>query len=254
MVDASTPFELSATNEVVNSGENDFQLSAGTLMGVRSRPCPCCKKMFKTERLGEHIRKMHNDFWNGAFTVQALEAAITEKRLASITTEYEDHDQNYLVCLACNSIRTTDRNHFTKNGERHLNAHIEECKKLLAQKTGKKYTPEAVSIITNLQLQLDHFKRLDAYCRKHHTEDTETSDKLQAAEAKLKIQEQELFDLETERNLYKEKCTRYNKVGRAAYNNLTQMDALLSKVYQKDAKALEKFALLLGEARAFLQM
>jgi hypothetical protein len=150
--------------------ENDFVLTAGTTMGVRTRPCPCCKKTYKVERLGEHVKKYHKDFWLALFTVGTLQASIEDKALVKCTIAENDHDQKFLICLACDSIRTTDRDHFKKNGEVHSNQHYEACTKMIAEKQGVAYVPKSKTDMEKILAQLDKYKRKAALCDRDHSD------------------------------------------------------------------------------------
>ena len=150
--------------------QNDFEISAGTLVGKNYRDCPVCKKKQKVERLGEHVHKHHPEFWSALFSIESLEASITEKALVKCTIAEGDHDQKFLICLACDSIRTTDRNHFQKNGEIHLNTHIETATKMIAARKGTKYVPKKQTDIENLLTQLDKYKRRAKMCEHEHSD------------------------------------------------------------------------------------
>lgn len=148
--------------------QNDFEISVGTKMGVNSRICPVCKKKQKVERLGEHVHKHHPEFWAALFSVESLQKAIDDKALVACTIAEADHDQKFLVCLACDSIRTTDRNHFQKNGEVHLNSHLEMATRMIATRRGVKYVPKAETDMQKLLAQLDKYKRIAKMCEHEH--------------------------------------------------------------------------------------
>lgn len=251
MSDCLPPIEPVA-NEIVDSAFDDapFELSAGTIAGRNKRFCPCCKKEFKVERLGEHIKKSHPEYWTQAFTVEALEHAIAENRLVGVKVAYEDHDQDFLICLACNSIRTTDRNHFQKNGQRHLDQHKEECKKMLASKTGQKYTTKDEDVMTRVLKQLDKLKRDEAYCRKYHSD--ETMDKLTDAEREIQILKDKMIDLESERNSLQRCYKEQKETGRVLYQCLKVISDDLLNVYNRKQESLDRTSKLIGECMGYL--
>jgi len=163
-MDASTP--------IVDAElfQNDFMISAGTTKGKTYRDCPVCKKKQKVERLGEHVHKHHPDFWTALFSIESLQKAIDDKALVPCTVAEADHDQKFLVCLACDSVRTTDRNHFQKNGEIHLNTHLETATKMIATRRGVKYVPKKQTDIEALLTQLDKYKRQAKMCEHEHAD------------------------------------------------------------------------------------
>jgi len=150
--------------------QNDFELSVGTKMGVNSRICPVCKKSQKVERLGEHVHKKHPEFWAALFSIESLQKAIDDKALVACTIAEADHDHKFLVCLACDSVRTTDRNHFQKNGEVHLNSHLEMATRMIATRRGVKYVPKAQTDMQKLLTQLDKYKRMAKMCEHEHSD------------------------------------------------------------------------------------
>jgi hypothetical protein len=150
--------------------DTEFVLTDGTIMGKKVRPCPCCEKSYKVERIGEHVKKFHPAFWSALFTVETLQASIDNTTLVSCTIAEKDHDQNFLVCLACDSIRTTDRSHFKKNGKVHTDLHIEMCTKMIANKQGKEYVPKSKTDLLKLQEQLDKYRRMAATCQRDHAD------------------------------------------------------------------------------------
>jgi hypothetical protein len=150
--------------------DNDFQLSAVTLSGKTIRNCPVCERSFKVERIGEHVRKNHHEFWLNLFTVESLNHSIDHQQLIKCTVQEKDHDQKVLVCLACNSLRTTDRDHFNKNGEVHATIHYEACAKMIAEKQGTLYLPKDKAEIETLRQQLEVFKRKAAMCDRDHSD------------------------------------------------------------------------------------
>jgi hypothetical protein len=150
--------------------QNDFELSVGTKMGVNSRICPVCKKKQKVERLGEHVHKHHPEFWAALFPIESLQKALDDKALVACTIAEADHDQKFLVCLACDSVRTTDRNHFQKNGEVHLNSHLEMATRMIATRRGVKYVPKAETDMQKLLTQLDKYKRIAKMCEHDHSD------------------------------------------------------------------------------------
>lgn len=150
--------------------QNDFQISAETTGGKKYRDCPVCKKVQKVERLGEHVHKHHPDFWSALFSTESLQKAIDDKALVPCTVAEGDHDQKFLVCLACDSVRTTDRNHFQKNGEIHLNTHLETATKMIATRKGVAYVPKKVTDMENILRQLDKYKRMAKMCDHEHTD------------------------------------------------------------------------------------
>jgi hypothetical protein len=150
--------------------QNDFELSANTIKGKVKRDCPVCKKSHKVEQLGEHVHKQHPEFWSALFSIESLEKAIQNKSLVRCTIAESDHDQAFLVCLECNSIRTTDRNHFQKNGDRHLEGHLEIATRMIAKRRGVKYVPRAQTDMENILRQLDKFKRQAKYCEHEHSD------------------------------------------------------------------------------------
>ena len=177
--------------------DSEFTLTEGTLAGKKVRPCPCCEKNYKVERIGEHVKKFHPAFWSALFTVDALQASINNTALVACTIAEKDHDQNFLVCLACDSIRTTDRNHFKKNGKVHSDLHIEMCTKMIANKQGKEYVPKTKTDLLKLQEQLDKYRRMAATCQRDHADlGAAICDKEEAERALLaiKIAEKDLQD------------------------------------------------------------
>ena len=167
----STTTEIVDTPHIVDPEEvNDFEISVGTLVGKNKRNCPCCKKMFKVEALGPHVKKSHPPFWSALFTVESLQSSIENKQLVSCTVADGDHDQKFLICLACDSIRTTDRAHFKKNGKIHEDAHYEKCTQMIATRNGVQYIPKAKTDMEKLLTQLDKYKRIAKICEHEHSD------------------------------------------------------------------------------------
>jgi len=146
----------------------EFEPSVGTVSGVNKRFCPSCKKGCKVERLGEHVKKAHPEFWDALFTVETLQHSIDNKCLVRCTIADNDHDQKFLICLACDSVRTTDRDHFKKNGDVHANQHYEMATKMIAKKQGVKYVPRATTNVEKLLTQLEKYKRRAFECDRDH--------------------------------------------------------------------------------------
>ena len=138
--------------------DNDYQLSASTSGGNKTRGCPVCKKLFKMERLGKHVREKHRTEYEALFTVARLSDCIEHKQLTKFTVQYEEKDTDFLHCFACCSVRTTDRNHF-QGKETHLAEHVELAEKLIAKKTGVKYVPVTTTEVAKLKRELDRVKR-----------------------------------------------------------------------------------------------
>lgn len=164
---------------------NDFEISAGTQQGNKKRQCPCCKKNFKVEDLGPHVKSKHAAFWSALFTVETLQASIDTKGLAHCSVAYGDHDQKFMVCLACDSIRTTDRNHFQKNGKLHEDTHYEKCTQMIAVRKGVQYVPKAQTDMEKLLTQLDKYKRMAKMCEHNHSDVGAAISDKEDAEAKL---------------------------------------------------------------------
>jgi len=146
----------------------DFEPSVGTISGINKRYCPSCKKGCKVERLGEHVKKTHPEFWEALFTIETLQQSIDTKSLVRCTIAEGDHDQKFLICLACDSVRTTDRDHFKKNGDVHANQHYEIATKMIAKKQGVKYVPRATTNMEKLLTQLEKYKRRAFECDRDH--------------------------------------------------------------------------------------
>jgi hypothetical protein len=189
----------------------EFEPSVGTVSDINKRYCPSCKKGFKVARLGEHVRKAHPEFWEALFTVETLQHSIDNKCLVRCTIAEKDHDQKFLICLACDSIRTTDRDHFKKNGKIHSDQHFEAATKLLAKKKGEQYVPLATTNMEKLLTQLDKYKRRAFECDRDHDNfsllESERDDALMslaAAETKLKQADRDAASL-TKRLEYKNK-------------------------------------------------
>ena len=147
---------------------DEFQLTDGTIAGKNKRACPGCKHIFKAERLGEHVHKLHPALWDGLFTVETLQESIDQKQLVKCTIAEGDHDTKFLICLACDSIRTTDRNHFQKNGKVHIDQHCEMATKMIAKKNGVAYVPKYKSDLETALALIDKLKRQRAICEKEH--------------------------------------------------------------------------------------
>ena len=147
---------------------DEFQSSTGTIGGKNKRPCPGCKKDIKVDRLGEHVHKLHPALWDGLFTVETLQESIDQKQLVKCTMAEGDHDTKFLICLACDSIRTTDRNHFQKNGKVHIDQHCEIATKMIAKKNGVSYVPKYKSDLETALALIDKLKRQRAICEKEH--------------------------------------------------------------------------------------
>lgn len=150
----------------------DFQPSIGTIDGKNKRACPSCKKEFKVERLGEHVKKHHPEFWDALFTVETLEASIKNEDLVKCSIAEDDHDQKFLICLACDSIRTTNRDHFKKNGKTHANQHYEMATKMIAKKKGVAYLPKYKTDLETALTMLDKYKRYHHDCLRDHEDVT----------------------------------------------------------------------------------
>lgn len=164
---------------------NDFEVSAGTIAGKNKRLCPCCKKNYKVEDLGPHVKSKHPVFWSALFTVDTLQASIDTKGLVHCSVAYGDHDQKFLVCLACDSVRTTDRNHFQKNGKIHEDSHYEKCTQMIAVRKGVQYVPKAQTDMEKLLTQLDKYKRMAKMCEQNHSDIGAAISDKEDAEAKL---------------------------------------------------------------------
>ena len=147
---------------------DEFQESTGTVSGKNKRPCPGCQKDVKVERLGEHVRKLHPALWDGLFSVETLQESIDHKQLVKCTMAEGDHDTKFLICLACDSIRTTDRNHFQKNGKVHIDRHCEAATKMIAKKNGVAYVPKYKSDLDTALAMIDKLKRQRDICKKEH--------------------------------------------------------------------------------------
>jgi len=154
--------------DVVKLLNDEFQISAETTSGKKKRPCPGCKQEVKVERLGEHVHKLHPTLWDGLFTVETLQESIDQKQLVKCTIAEGDHDTKFLICLACDSIRTTDRNHFQKNGKVHIDQHCEMATKMIAKKNGVAYVPKYKSDLETALALIDKLKRQRAICEKEH--------------------------------------------------------------------------------------
>jgi len=180
---------------------NDFEISAGTLHGNKKRLCPCCKKNYKVEDLGPHVKSKHPAFWSALFTVETLEASIDTKGLVHCSVAYGDHDQKFMICLACDSIRTTDRNHFQKNGKLHEDSHYEKCTQMIAVRKGIQYVPKAQTDMEKLLTQLDKYKRMAKMCEHNHSDiGAAMSDK---EDAEVKLAQVELHNKELTSTLEK---------------------------------------------------
>jgi len=167
----STSTEIVTTPRIVDPEEvNDFEISVGTIAGKNKRNCPCCKKSFKVEELGRHVKKSHLPFWSALFTIESLQSSIENNQLVSCTVAEGDHDQKFLICLACDSIRATDRAHFKKNGKIHEDAHYEKCTQMIATRRGVSYVPKAQTDMEKLLTQLDKYKRMAKMCEHEHSD------------------------------------------------------------------------------------
>ena len=164
---------------------NDFEVSAGTIAGKNKRLCPCCKKNYKVEDLGPHVKSKHPVFWSALFTVDTLQTSIDTKGLVHCSIAYGDHDQKFMVCLACDSIRTTDRNHFQKNGKLHEDSHYEKCTQMIAVRKGIQYVPKAQTDMEKLLTQLDKYKRMAKMCEHNHSDIAAAMSDKEDAEVKL---------------------------------------------------------------------
>lgn len=173
---------------------NDFQLSIGTIDGRNKRPCPSCKKEFKVERLGEHVKKHHPEFWDALFTVETLEASIKNEELVKCTIAEGDHDQKFLICLACDSIRTTNRDHFKKNGKIHSDQHYEMATKMIAKKKGIAYQPKYKTDLETALALLDKYRRHRAECTRDHGDAINAISEMEDAQAELLKTKQELAE------------------------------------------------------------
>ena len=167
IMEATHIVEQEEIQELING---EFQISAGTMAGKNKRSCPGCKKEFKVERLGEHVKKAHPVLWEGLFTVETLQASIDNQQLVKCTIAEGDHDQKFLICLACDSIRTTDRNHFQKNGKVHSDQHYELATKMIAKKKGTTYVPKYKSDLETALALIDKLKRHRAMCERDHSD------------------------------------------------------------------------------------
>jgi hypothetical protein len=154
--------------EQILNGE--FQISAETTGGKKNRACPGCKKQCKVDRLGDHVKKEHPALWDGLFTVETLQASIDNKQLVKCTIAEGDHDQKFLICLACNSIRTTDRDHFKKNGKIHSDQHYEAATKMIAKKNGTTYVPKYKTDLDTALAKLEILRRKQAECERDHSD------------------------------------------------------------------------------------
>jgi hypothetical protein len=148
--------ELTGHEELTDCSMN--AMTTSTTGGIKDRACPCCKKKFKMERLGNHFKKVHPTEYYELFKVPALTASIENKGLVGFTVEYEQADIKFLHCLSCLSVRTTDRHHFEKNPT-HLTEHIEIAEKMIAKKTGVKYVNPNITVVEKLQRDLEKVKR-----------------------------------------------------------------------------------------------
>jgi len=166
--------------------ENDFVISAGTIKGNVKRDCPVCKKSHKVELLGPHVKKSHPAFWASLFSIETLQECIINKALVKCTIAYQDHDQPFLICLACNSVRTTDRSHFQKNGEVHLNSHMEAATKMIATRGGTAYVPKSQTDMEKLLTQLDKYKRIAKICEHEHSDIGAAICDLEEAQVRIK--------------------------------------------------------------------
>jgi len=142
-----------------------YEVSNSTTGGFKQRACPCCKKLFKMERLGPHFKEKHPTEYNDLFTVARLTSAIQEKKLVAFTVETEERNIDYLHCFACCSVRTTDRNHF-KDKDTHLAEHLELAEKLIAKKTGVAFMPVNTTEIEKLKRKYINIEREYAHFRK----------------------------------------------------------------------------------------
>jgi hypothetical protein len=148
----------------------EFQISAETTGGKKTRSCPGCKKQCKVDRLGDHVKKEHPALWEGLFTEQTLQASIDTQQLVKCTIAEGDHDQKFLICLACNSIRTTDRDHFKKNGKLHSDQHFEAATKMLAKKKGTTYIPKYKTDLDAALTRINILNRHREMCLRDHSD------------------------------------------------------------------------------------
>lgn len=231
--------------------EDEFVLTAGTTMGTRYRACPSCSKNYKTERLGEHVKKYHPAFWEALFTVDTLQASIDNKCLVSCKVAEKDHDQNFLICLACDSLRTTDRNHFEKNGEAHSNQHYDAAMKLIAKKKGTTYVPKAKTDMNKLLEQLDKYKRRHAECQRDHGD-------VSIAIVEKEEAQENLLKVEAQQRDYEDNMRARTKREQDLRKTLSYADTIIKDLYHnipsgqadKFARGLNALAEALRMARA----
>ena len=174
---------------------NDFEPSIGTLSGKSKRACPSCKKEFKVERLGEHVKKAHPEFWNALFTIETLEASIKNEDLVKCSIAEDDHDQKFLICLACDSIRTTNRDHFKKNGKIHSDQHYEMATKMIAKMKGVAYLPKYKTDLETALGLLEKYKRQRAECTRDHGDTINAISEMEEAQLELLKTKKELAEM-----------------------------------------------------------
>ena len=147
--------EITGHEEMGYGGE----LTASTSKGIKYRLCPCCKKEFKMELLGSHVKIKHPKEYEALFTNAEISACIESQTLIKCKVAYDDSDVNFLHCFACNSIRTTDRGHF-KDKEEHLKEHIALAQAMSARKTGVVYIPASIGELQKYKNKLFTTERL----------------------------------------------------------------------------------------------
>ena len=231
--------------------ENEFILSTETVSGKKTRACPVCQKFYKVERLGEHVKKYHPAFWDALFTVDTLQASIDTKTLVACKVAEKDHDQAFLICLACDSIRTTDRNHFEKNGEAHSNQHYDMAMKMIAKKKGTTYVPKAKSDMNKLLEQLDKYKRRHAECQRDHGD-------ISIALVEKEEAQENLLKVEAQQRDYEDNMRARTKREQDLRKALSLADMIIKDLYKnipsgqadKFAKGLGNLAEVLRVARA----
>jgi len=228
--------------------EEEFQLTAGTTMGTRYRACPSCNKNYKTERLGEHVKKYHPAFWEALFTVDTLQASIDNKALVACKVAEKDHDQNFLICLACDSLRTTDRNHFEKNGEAHSNQHYDAALKLIAKKKGVAYVPKAKTDMNKLMEQLDKYRRRAKECERDHGD-------ISIALCEKEEAQENLLKSEAQQREYEENLRYRTKKEENTRKALSLADRIIKDLYTNipSTGQTDKFAIGLGHLATLLR-
>ena len=162
--------------------------------------------------LGPHVKKLHAPFWSALFTVDTLQTSIDNKQLVACTVAEGDHDQKFLICLACDSIRTTDRNHFQKNGKIHEDAHYEKCTQMIATRKGTQYIPKSQTDMEKLLTQLDKFKRKAKMCEHDHQDMAEIIADKEDAEQEVAMLKMQINDLSDTITRLKEKDFKNRKI------------------------------------------